>query len=170
MHEIVLSPTTRVSGLLSIEVFIEGRTVVDARCRGEQFRGYECILRGRQADDAVYLTERICGICSTAHGYVAATALEKLYGDEPPPEARRLRQAMLGAEFLQNHLRHFTCWPCRTTSSSATDADPRTGDLRFGPATASGVARTTTIRPWKPAAKPTRCCPSLAAKCLISTA
>ena len=68
MHEIVLSPTTRVSGLLSIEVFIEGRTVVDARCRGEQFRGYEWILRGRQADDAVYLTERICGICSTAHG------------------------------------------------------------------------------------------------------
>ena len=107
MHESVLSPVTRISGLLSIDVTIEGRTIVDARCRGEQFRGYEEILRGRQADDAVYLSQRICGICSMAHGYTAALALEQAFGDSPTPEARRLRQAMLGAEFLQNHLRHF---------------------------------------------------------------
>ena len=107
MPEIVLSPATRISGLLSVIVRLEGRTVVDAECRGEQFRGFERIMRGRRADDAVYLTQRICGICSMAHGFTAARAVERAYGDEPAPAARRLRQAMLGAEFLQNHLRHF---------------------------------------------------------------
>lgn len=140
MHEVVLSPATRVSGLLSIEVFIEGRTVADARCRGEQFRGYEFIMGGRRADDAVYLTARICGICSTAHAYIASLALERAYRDEPPPEAQRLRQAMLGAEFLQNHLRHFYLLALPDYLRPA-DTPEAAGDFRFTPAQARDLAR-----------------------------
>lgn len=108
MGEITISPVTRISGLLSIDVYLDaaGR-VYEANCLGEQFRGFEAMMRGRKATDAVYFTQRICGICSMAHGFTAARLVERLYGAVPAPEMILLQQAMLGAEFLQNHIRHF---------------------------------------------------------------
>ncbi|TCL61904.1 hydrogenase large subunit [Hydrogenispora ethanolica] len=106
--KITFSPVTRISGLLSINLFTDpaGR-VCEAQVMGEQFRGFESMMRGRKITDAVYFTERICGICSMAHGYTAARMVGQLYGSEAPPEMILLQQAMLGAEFLQNHIRHF---------------------------------------------------------------
>lgn len=65
---VTVSPMTRVSGLLSVQAFIDGNTVVEARASGGQFRGFEMMMVGRKATDAPYFTERICGICSAAHG------------------------------------------------------------------------------------------------------
>jgi hydrogenase large subunit len=42
-----------------------------------------------------------------AHGYTAARLVERIYGVTPTDEALILQQLMLGAEFLQNHIRHF---------------------------------------------------------------
>lgn len=42
-----------------------------------------------------------------AHGFTAARLVEKIFGITPTPEMILLQQAMLGAEFLQNHIRHF---------------------------------------------------------------
>lgn len=107
MTRVSFSPVTRVSGLLSVDLQVDGGRVTDARTIGGQFRGFEFMLRGRSVDDAVYFTSRICGICSTVHAYTAARLLEDLFGLSPPPNGVRLRQAALAAEFLQNHLRHF---------------------------------------------------------------
>ena len=99
---------TRISGLLSIDLFLDSSgVIVESNVSGEQFRGFETMMRGRKVTDAVYFTERICGICSMAHGFTAARAVERIYGIEPTPELILLQQTMLGAEFLQNHIRHF---------------------------------------------------------------
>lgn len=107
-QKIAFSPVTRISGLLSVDLHVDqtGR-IFEANIIGEQFRGFESMLKGRRITDAVYFTERICGICSMAHGYTAAKLNEKIYGIQPAPELILLQQAMLGAEFLQNHIRHF---------------------------------------------------------------
>ncbi len=106
--KLTISPITRISGLLSIDLFIDQSGIVtEANVIGEQFRGFEAMMSGRKVTDAVYFTERICGICSMAHGFTAARLVEKMYGIEPTPEMVLLQQAMLGAEFLQNHIRHF---------------------------------------------------------------
>jgi hydrogenase large subunit len=89
-----------------VEVTIENRRVVDARCSGIFFRGFEAILRGRDPRDAGYLTERICGICSSAHGIAAAFALEDAAGVRSPRNGNVLRNLILGADFLQSHIRH----------------------------------------------------------------
>jgi hydrogenase large subunit len=103
-----ISPLTRISGLLSIDLYLDSSGMItEANCLGEQFRGFEMMLKGRQATDAVYFTQRICGICSMAHGYVAARLVGQIFGLKLTPAILRLQQAMLGAEFLQNHLRHF---------------------------------------------------------------
>lgn len=65
------------------------------------------MLSGRAVTDAVYFTSRICGICSMAHSYTSARLVGQIYGLKLTPDIRRLQQAMFGAEFLQNHIRHF---------------------------------------------------------------
>ncbi|MCR4398074.1 MAG: nickel-dependent hydrogenase large subunit [Firmicutes bacterium] len=104
---ITVSPMTRVSGLLSIEVVVEGNVVVDARAVGGQFRGFEMMMVGRHPTDAPYFTQRVCGICSAAHGYAGALAADRAYGNELPPNGWILRNFILGSEMLQNQIRHF---------------------------------------------------------------
>lgn len=106
-EKIIINPITRISGFLQIEVVIEKNVVIDAKNSGFLFRGFEEMLRGRSPFDAIYFTERICGICSTAHGIAATTALEDALKVIPDENGSILRQIMHGCEFLQNHIRHF---------------------------------------------------------------
>jgi hydrogenase large subunit len=108
VQKISVSPVTRISGLLSIDLYgDETGRVAEANVSGEQFRGFEAMMKGRRITDAVYFTQRICGICSMAHGFTSARLVEQIYGITPTPELILLQQVMLGAEFLQNHIRHF---------------------------------------------------------------
>ena len=106
-ERIVINPITRISGFMEIDVEVEGRKVVDAKVRGLMFRGFEQMLKGRHPLDAIYYTERICGICSTAHGVASTKALEQALGVVPIEQGRYIRDFMHGCEYLQNHLRHF---------------------------------------------------------------
>lgn len=106
-RKILFSPVTRLSGLLSVELKVTDTYIRDADVCCTMFRGYEYIMKNHHITDAVYLTERICGICSTAHGAVASYLLDKIYDHEIEENAQYLRNIMLGADFLQNHIRHF---------------------------------------------------------------
>lgn len=106
-HKILFSPVTRLSGLLSVELTMDDPYISEAEVCCTMFRGYEYIMRNRHVTDAVYLTQRICGICSTAHGAVASYLLDKIYDNDIEENAQYLRNIMLAADFLQNHIRHF---------------------------------------------------------------
>lgn len=107
LKKIMVGPITRANNSCSVEVTVENKKVVDVRCSGIFFRGFEVILRGRDPRDASYLTERICGICAAAHGTAASFALENAAGVRPPRNGNLLRNLILGADFLQNHIRWF---------------------------------------------------------------
>ena len=106
-EKIIINPITRISGFLQIEVTIEKNIVTGARNNGFLFRGFEEMLKGRSPFDAIYFTERICGICSTAHGFVSAISLENALNIVPDENGAILREIMHACEFLQNHIRHF---------------------------------------------------------------
>ncbi|MEN6414463.1 MAG: nickel-dependent hydrogenase large subunit [Veillonellales bacterium] len=106
-QKILFSPVTRLSGLLSVELEIEHRLVIEANVSCTMFRGFEYIMRNHHVTDAVYLTQRICGICSSVHGAVASYLLDQLYDNDIEENAQYLRNIMMGADFLQNHIRHF---------------------------------------------------------------
>lgn len=131
VRKITVSPITRISGLLSMDIYADetGR-VKEANVSGEQFRGFETMMKGRRITDAVYFTQRICGICSMAHGFTAARLVEQIYGRLPTPELILLQQTMLGAEFLQNHIRHF--YLLALTDYLDTGASPNSG-MGFSP-------------------------------------
>lgn len=104
---IIISPVTRISGFLEIQVEVENNKIVDAKSSGMLFRGFEKMLRGRQPIDAIYFTERICGICSTAHSMASTLALEDILNIVPDENDKMIRDFMHGCEFIQNHIRHF---------------------------------------------------------------
>ncbi len=104
---IVFSPITRLSGLLSADVVLDEGTIIEAYASSTMFRGFEYIMRNRHVTDAVYMTQRVCGICSIAHGAAASYLLDKIFENEIPDNAQYLRNIMFGSDFLQNHIRHF---------------------------------------------------------------
>lgn len=104
---IKIDPITRISGFLETKVEIEENTIVNAETSGLLFRGFEKMLRNRKPLDAIYFTERICGICSTAHALASTAALENALKVEISVNDSYIRDLMHGFELMQNHLRHF---------------------------------------------------------------
>src|SRR5262245_36737699 len=95
----------RVEGDVELEVELDGNTIRDARCIGTMYRGFEQILCGRAPTDALVITPRICGICSTSQLYAAVTALESAFGCEVAPNGVRVRNLCLMAEEVQSDAR-----------------------------------------------------------------
>lgn len=105
MSKIIIDPLTRVSGLLGIEVEIKNNKIVNAICKGNQFRGFEKMFEGRDPLDIIRLAPRICGICSTHHTLAATEAVEKAINVKPDANGKLAREIANAFEFLQNHLR-----------------------------------------------------------------
>jgi hydrogenase large subunit len=107
----IIDPVTRIEGHLKVQVTIDivqgVQQVVDAKCTGTLFRGFESILKGRDPKDAAYLTQRICGVCPVSHGVAASKALESAARLTIPTDARILRNLVQAANFLQSHILHF---------------------------------------------------------------
>lgn len=95
----------RVEGDLEFQLDLEDGVVVDARCIGTLYRGFEQIMIGRAPRDSLVITPRVCGICGTAHLYAATLALEQIAGITPPAHAVHVRNLCLMAETLQSDLR-----------------------------------------------------------------
>lgn len=106
-ERIVINPLTRISGFMEVQADVQDNVVADAKTEGLLFRGFEQMLKGRHPLDAIYFTERICGICSTAHSVASSLALENALGVAVTEQGRYLRDILHSCEFLQNHIRHF---------------------------------------------------------------
>lgn len=106
-----IDPLTRIEGHLKIEVTVDAvnniQQVIDAKCWGTMFRGFEQILINHDPMDAPYLTQRICGVCPVSHGLASSMALENAAKVVPSNNGRILRNLVLGANFIQSHILHF---------------------------------------------------------------
>ncbi len=67
-------------------------------------RGLEKRIEGLSVEDAFLVAERICGVCSVAHGLGFCEAAEHVAGIEVPRRARALRTIALELERLYNHV------------------------------------------------------------------
>jgi len=105
--KIAIDPVTRIEGHLKAEVVVEGGKVVDAHLFGGMFRGFENILIGRDPRDATQITQRICGVCPTAHSTASCLALDQAFGAKVTTNGRLTRNLIFGANYLQSHILHF---------------------------------------------------------------
>jgi hydrogenase large subunit len=107
MTHVVVDPVTRIEGHLRIEAEVDGGQVKDAWSSSTMFRGIEIILKGRDPRDAWAFTQRICGVCTTVHAIASIRAVENAIGATPPPNARLLRNLIIAAQAIQDHVVHF---------------------------------------------------------------
>lgn len=105
--KILLDPLTRVEGHLGIEAVVDSGKVVEAHVAGTLYRGFEQILAGREPLDAVQITQRICGVCPTAHAVASSQCLDNALGIMPPDNGRIIRNLIQGANLIQSHILHF---------------------------------------------------------------
>ena len=108
-EKIKIDPITRIEGHLAIEAVVDDGMVKEAKSAGTLFRGFEIILQGRDPRDANRLTQRICGVCPTAHATASALCLDDAFGltDKIPDNAKLIRALVFGSNFLQSHILHF---------------------------------------------------------------
>jgi len=84
---------------------IEGETVVDVEPRlGYVHRGIEKLMETKEHTEALYLAERVCGICNVAHTLSYAEAVEEAAGIEAPPRAKYLRVIAHELNRIHSHL------------------------------------------------------------------
>ncbi len=105
--KVAIDPVTRIEGHLKVEVEVKDGKVSDARVFGGMFRGFEQILVGRDPRDASQITQRICGVCPTAHATASVMALDDAFNVKLTDNGRIARNLILGANFLQSHILHF---------------------------------------------------------------
>jgi len=106
-ERIVVDPITRIEGHLRIEAQMDGDTIAEAYSSGTMVRGIEIILRGRDPRDAWAFAQRICGVCTLVHGVASVRAVENALDYTIPPNAQLIRNLMIAAQFVHDHVMHF---------------------------------------------------------------
>ncbi len=106
-QRVVIDPITRIEGHLRIEVEVADGKVANAWSSSTLFRGLELILKGRDPRDAYLFTQRACGVCTYVHGLASVRAVDDAMKLTIPDNARLIRNLLLGAQFLHDHMVHF---------------------------------------------------------------
>lgn len=106
-QRIVVDPITRIEGHLRIEATVEDGYINDAYSTGTMIRGIELIARDRDPRDVWAFVGRICGVCTSMHSLASVRAVENALGIVIPPNAEQVRNLMLAALYIQDHILHF---------------------------------------------------------------
>ncbi|HSJ25055.1 MAG TPA: nickel-dependent hydrogenase large subunit [Longimicrobiales bacterium] len=139
-QRIVIDPITRIEGHLRIDVEVDGGRVQNSWSSGQMWRGIETILEGRDPRDAWIFTQRICGVCTTVHAISSVRTVEDALGLEIPLNAQYIRNMILIAHALHDHIVHFY-------HLSALDWVDVTKVLQADPRRAASIAEG--LSPWR---------------------
>ena len=102
---VVVDPLTRIEGHLRIEADIENGMITDAYSTGTMVRGIEIIAQNRDPRDVWAYVGRVCGVCTSMHSLVSVRAVENALNIVVPPNAEMVRNLMLGALTMQDHIK-----------------------------------------------------------------
>ncbi|MHB0888197.1 nickel-dependent hydrogenase large subunit [Acidithiobacillus sp.] len=104
---VVVDPVTRIEGHLRIEAEVRDGVITGASSSGTMVRGLEIILQGRDPRDAWAFAQRICGVCTLVHGIASVRAVEDALHYPIPQNAQLIRNLMIAAQFVHDHVMHF---------------------------------------------------------------
>ena len=108
MKRITIDPITRLEGHGKIEIFLDEKGDVDkAFFQVPELRGFEKFCEGRMAEEMPRLTPKICGVCPTTHHMASGKTLDDLFGVDPPPAAKKIRELVNSAFMAEDHTLHF---------------------------------------------------------------
>ncbi|KPV62298.1 MAG: Membrane-bound hydrogenase subunit alpha [Candidatus Bathyarchaeota archaeon BA1] len=90
---------------IHFKVVVRREEILDVDVRlGYAHRGIEALAETRNLIQALYLIERICGICSHSHTTCFTQAIEEIGGIQPSDRALYLRTLIAELERIHSHL------------------------------------------------------------------
>jgi len=108
MKRITIDPITRLEGHGKIEIFLTDKGDVDnVYFQVPELRGFEKFCEGRPVEELSQIVTKICGVCPGCHHMASGKAADAVYGVEPPPTAKKLRELFYMAHFVHSHIAHF---------------------------------------------------------------
>ena len=128
-ERVVIDPITRIEGHLRVELDWDpdAKKIDQAWSESTQYRGLEEIVKGRDPRDVWAFLQRICGVCTSTHAIASVVAVENALGITPPKQAQLIRDIVLGAQEVQDHVIHFYHLHAQdwVDVASAASADPQ---------------------------------------------
>jgi F420-non-reducing hydrogenase large subunit len=108
MKRYTIDPITRLEGHGKIEIFCtdEG-DVENVYFQVPELRGFEKFCEGRPVEELPRTVTKICGVCPGCHHMAAGKAVDAVFGLEPTPTAKKLRELFYSAHFVHSHIAHF---------------------------------------------------------------
>jgi F420-non-reducing hydrogenase large subunit len=105
MKKIEINPMTRLEGHGKITIFLdEEGNVENAFFQVMEFMGYEKFLIGMPIEEVPRTVSTICGVCRGVHFTAALKASDEIYGVEPTPTAKKLREILFLAHHIEDHM------------------------------------------------------------------
>ena len=108
MNRYTIDPITRLEGHGKIEIFCDDDGEVDnVYFQVPELRGFEKFCECRAVEEVSQIVTKICGVCPGCHHMASGKAADAVFGVEPPPTARKLRELFYMAHFVHSHIAHF---------------------------------------------------------------
>ncbi|MCD4735970.1 MAG: Ni/Fe hydrogenase subunit alpha [Bacteroidales bacterium] len=108
MKQITIDPITRLEGHGKIEIFRnDDGSVENVYFQVPELRGFEKFCENRPVEELSQIVTKICGVCPGCHHMASGKAADAVYGVEPPPTAKKLRELFYMAHFVHSHIAHF---------------------------------------------------------------
>lgn len=90
---------------MCLRISLDGSIIKDVAIRmGYTHKGIEKLLEGKNPDSALYISQRICGICSAAHENGYCRTVEGILKFHPEEKVKLLRALMMELERLHSHI------------------------------------------------------------------
>lgn len=105
---LVIQPVSRIEGHAKVTIQLNDTGNVDmARVNVIELRGFEKFCLGRAVEDMPRIMPRICGVCPWSHHLASAKACDAVFGVDPPPAGKKLRELCNSVAFMEEHILHF---------------------------------------------------------------
>ncbi len=105
---LTIQPVTRIEGHAKITIMLDDAgNVSDTQVNVLELRGFEKFCVGKPVEEMPRITTRICGVCPWSHHNASAKACDAVFGVEPPPAGRKLRELCNSIAYMEEHILHF---------------------------------------------------------------
>lgn len=108
MKRMIIDHVSRIEGHAKIVIQLDDSGHVSgSEFHVTQVRGFEKFTEGRPFYEMPGITSRICGICPVSHLLASSKACDAILAVRIPPAARKLRELLHCAQFVQSHALSF---------------------------------------------------------------
>jgi len=105
---ITIAPVTRIEGHAKITIQLDDAgNVEETFVNVVELRGFEKFCIGRPVEELPRIVTSICGVCPWSHHLASAKANDAVFGVEPPPTGRKLRELCNSIAYTEEHILHF---------------------------------------------------------------